>query len=79
MTAEYVAGKLGHSFADRGLFRTALTHRSFGVPNNERLEFLGDGILDFVIADEDIVFLKTIEQIKDYGDFSFFPVFGGKK
>ncbi len=51
MTAEYVAGKLGHSFADRGLFRTALTHRSFGVPNNERLEFLGDGILDFVIAD----------------------------
>lgn len=51
MTAQSVARKLEHSFADQALFRTALTHRSFGVPNNERLEFLGDGILDFVIAD----------------------------
>lgn len=51
MTAQLVARKLGHTFVDQALFRTALTHRSFGVPNNERLEFLGDGILDFVIAD----------------------------
>jgi ribonuclease-3 len=51
MTAQSVARKLGHSFVDQALFRTALTHRSFGTPNNERLEFLGDGILDFVIAD----------------------------
>ena len=51
MTAQSVARKLGHAFGDQALFRTALTHRSFGVPNNERLEFLGDGILDFVIAD----------------------------
>ena len=51
MTAQSVARKLGHTFVDQALFRTALTHRSFGVPNNERLEFLGDGILDFVIAD----------------------------
>lgn len=50
MTAQSVARKLGHSFSDQALFRTALTHRSFGTPNNERLEFLGDGILDFVIA-----------------------------
>ena len=41
---------LGHSFADRGLLQTALTHRSFGVPNNERLEFIGDGLLNCVIA-----------------------------
>lgn len=50
MSAQSVARQLGHSFADQNLLRTALTHRSFGTPNNERLEFLGDGILDCVIA-----------------------------
>ena len=50
MTAQSVARKLGHVFSDEALLKTALTHRSFGTPNNERLEFLGDGILDFVIA-----------------------------
>lgn len=50
MTASSVARQLGHSFSDPLLLRTALTHRSFGSPNNERLEFLGDGILDCVVA-----------------------------
>lgn len=50
MTAQSVARCIGHSFSDPLLLRTALTHRSFGTPNNERLEFLGDGVLDFVIA-----------------------------
>jgi ribonuclease-3 len=50
MTSSSVARQLGHSFADPCLLRTALTHRSFGAPNNERLEFLGDGILDCAIA-----------------------------
>src|SRR5574343_155140 len=50
MTAQSIADRLGYSFTDTSLLRTALTHRSFGTPNNERLEFLGDGILDFVIA-----------------------------
>ena len=50
MTARSVASKLGHDFSDESLLIIALTHRSFGTPNNERLEFLGDGILDFVIA-----------------------------
>jgi ribonuclease-3 len=50
MTASSVARQLGHSFSDPLLLRTALTHRSFGIPNNERLEFLGDGILDCAIA-----------------------------
>lgn len=50
MSALSVAKQLGHDFSDQKLLRTALTHRSFGTPNNERLEFLGDGILDCVIA-----------------------------
>lgn len=50
MTLQTVAERIGHRFADPALLRTALTHRSFGTPNNERLEFLGDGILDCVIA-----------------------------
>jgi ribonuclease III len=41
---------LGHSFADPSLLTRALTHRSFGVPHNERLEFLGDGLLNLAIA-----------------------------
>ena len=40
-----------HQFGDRGLLETALTHRSAGNRNNERMEFLGDAILGFVIAD----------------------------
>ncbi|MCB0111066.1 MAG: aldo/keto reductase [Caldilineaceae bacterium] len=34
--------------------------------------------VDFVIAEEDMAVLKNIEPIKDYGEFSIFPVFGGK-
>ncbi len=34
--------------------------------------------VDFVISDEDMEVLKNIEKIKDYGQYSFFPVFSGK-
>lgn len=34
--------------------------------------------IDFVISDEDMEQLKSLEQIKDYGESSFFPVYGGK-
>jgi ribonuclease-3 len=44
--------KLEYSFNDTSLLNEALTHRSYASKNNERLEFLGDGILNFVIADE---------------------------
>jgi len=43
--------KLGLTFNDRQWFVLALTHRSIGAKNNERLEFLGDSILGFVIAE----------------------------
>lgn len=43
--------RLGYSFSDEQLVTLALTHRSKGGVNNERLEFLGDSILNFVIAE----------------------------
>ena len=41
---------LGHAFNDPNLLRQALTHRSYGIPHNERLEFVGDAILNCVVA-----------------------------
>jgi ribonuclease-3 len=43
--------KIDYSFKDVSLLKNALTHRSKGSQNNERLEFLGDAILGFVVAD----------------------------
>ena len=43
--------EVGYQFSDPDLLRQALTHRSVGKKNNERLEFLGDSILNFVIAE----------------------------
>ncbi|NIG98472.1 MAG: ribonuclease III [Serratia symbiotica] len=42
--------KLGYTFQQQGLLLLALTHRSASSKHNERLEFLGDSILSFVIA-----------------------------
>ncbi len=44
--------RLNYRFKDIALARQALTHRSVSSQNNERLEFLGDAILGFVIAEE---------------------------
>lgn len=43
-------GHLDYVFEDRALFEQALTHRSAAAHHNERLEFLGDGVLNFTIA-----------------------------
>jgi len=42
--------RLGYAFRNPDLLRGALTHRSFGVSNNERLEFVGDAVLNCVVA-----------------------------
>jgi ribonuclease-3 len=42
--------RLGHAFRDPALLRQALTHRSYGTPHNERLEFVGDAVLNCVVA-----------------------------
>ncbi|ASA56227.1 ribonuclease III [Vibrio gazogenes] len=44
--------KIGYQFSDGAVLELALTHRSANGHHNERLEFLGDSILSFVIADE---------------------------
>jgi ribonuclease-3 len=43
---------LGYDFKQPQRLEQALTHRSAARPNNERLEFLGDAVLNFVIAEE---------------------------
>lgn len=46
----WVLAQLGYEPRDPALFRAALTHRSAAGPNNERLEFLGDAVLNLVVA-----------------------------
>lgn len=51
-----VEDRLGVTFEDKALLERALTHRSYafeagGLPNNERLEFLGDAVLGVVVTD----------------------------
>ena len=52
MTWDALTSELGHRFNDAALLRTALTHRSYSAQHNERLEFLGDSVLNCIIADE---------------------------
>jgi ribonuclease III len=41
---------IGYTFSAPSLLQLAITHRSFSGNNNERLEFLGDGVLNFIVA-----------------------------
>ena len=46
---EALQGRLGHRFDEPRLLQRALTHRSFGADHNERLEFLGDAVLNLAV------------------------------
>jgi ribonuclease III len=50
MSLNELQSKLGYEFRQQNLINQALTHRSFGLSNNERFEFLGDSILNCVVA-----------------------------
>ncbi|RPE86249.1 RNAse III [Vespertiliibacter pulmonis] len=50
MQLERLQKTLGYQFTDLAYLKQALTHRSAAMKNNERLEFLGDSILNFVIG-----------------------------
>ncbi|MDA1076535.1 MAG: ribonuclease III [Proteobacteria bacterium] len=58
--------KLGYQFENVDLLDAALTHRSVGDRNNERLEFLGDAVLGYVIA----AYLFTSERQFAEGDMT---------
>lgn len=58
--------KIEYTFDNERLLLEALTHRSVGSVNNERLEFLGDSILNFVVAEE----LFTLLPDASEGDLS---------
>ena len=47
-----ISQKLGYIFRDPSLLDLSLTHKSSSSVNNERLEYLGDSLLNFIIADE---------------------------
>jgi ribonuclease-3 len=48
--ADRLRDRLDYEFRDPDLLREALTHRSFGIPHNERLEFVGDAVLNCAVA-----------------------------
>ncbi len=52
MQLDSLQKRLGYWFKEQDLLKQALTHRSYGSHNNERLEFLGDGVLNFIVADQ---------------------------
>lgn len=52
MTQQDLSKRITHHFANANLLTQALTHRSYAALNNERLEFLGDGALNFIIANQ---------------------------
>ena len=49
-TLDALQERLGYRFVQLGLLQQALTHRSFSADHNERLEFLGDSVLNLAVA-----------------------------
>lgn len=66
MKLDVLQRALGYRFSRSALLEQALTHRSFGVPNNERLEFLGDSVLNCVTA---IALYERFDNLRE-GDMS---------
>jgi len=65
-SGEWFEARLGYRFGDPSLLDAALTHRSAGRANYERLEFLGDSVLNFAVA---VLVYRTYPEA-DEGDLS---------
>lgn len=75
---QMMAEKYGVSVA-RLCIRYTLQLGLLPLPKTEKKMHMAENAeLDFVISEEDMQVLKNMEQIKDYGEFGIFPVFGGK-
>src|SRR5450830_596843 len=66
MNLQLLQKRLGHQFGNSALLQQALTHRSHSVLHNERLEFLGDSVLNCVVAS---LLFESFADI-DEGDLS---------
>ena len=62
MKHEALQDGLGYRFQNARLLQQALTHRSHSTPHNERLEFLGDGVLNCLIAAELYTRFATLRE-----------------
>src|SRR5580698_8877908 len=63
---QWVRDRLAYEVRDVALFSAALTHRSAARPHNERLEFLGDAVLNLSIAE----YLFRADPHANEGDLS---------
>ena len=61
---------LGYKFSNIELLEKATTHRSYGKDNNERLEFLGDSVLNCVVAQ---MLFKRFRHLNE-GELSLSPI-----
>ena len=63
---------IGYTFKNKELLKRALTHTSYayekGVQSNEKLEFLGDSILEFVTIHIKYIYISKLSNIKRRGD-----------
>ncbi|TCS70439.1 RNAse III [Sulfuritortus calidifontis] len=64
MTADLASleARIGHRFGQRELLEQALTHRSYAARNNERLEFLGDSVLNCVVG---LMLYRRFQQLQE--------------
>lgn len=66
VNSEPVLQSMDYVFKNAGLFDLALTHRSCGSPNNERMEFLGDALLGMVVS---AILFQKFDKVAE-GDLS---------
>ena len=62
MKYDRLQNALGYRFRNARLLEQAMTHRSHSTPHNERLEFLGDGVLNCIVAAELYTRFETLRE-----------------